>query len=148
VLSAAAVWCTFLLGRRLDSAIVGVVGGLLLACSATFVFQMIQPMSDVPATAWWLVAAVFLFQPTRTSAFWSGLACSAAVLTRPNVVPLALVFVFFTAMADRSRWPWFLAGALPGPLAVGWLQNRLYGSPLRSGYGALHDIYAFANASG
>jgi hypothetical protein len=146
ILSAVAVWCTFLLGRRLDSAIVGLFGALLLACSATFIFQMIQPMSDVPATAWWLVAAVLLFHRTRTSAFLSGLAVSAAVLTRPNLVPLFLAFVVFVGVTDRSLWLWFMAGALPGPLAVAWLQNRLYGSPLTSGYGALRDIYAVENA--
>src|SRR5207245_1838155 len=64
-LGAVAVWSTFLLGRRLDTAIVGLLGALLVACSATFLFHVIQPMSDVPATAWWILAAVLLFRPTN-----------------------------------------------------------------------------------
>lgn len=172
MLGAVTVWATFLLGRRLDTAVVGLFGALLVACSATFLFHLIQPMSDVPVTAWWMLAAVLLFRGTDRSAFLAGLACSAAVLTRPNLVPVVLVFLPFvgtwrtTINAERaehaekfknplrvlrslrltSRLAWFIAGALPGLLAVAWIQSALYGSPFISGYGKLHDIYALANA--
>src|SRR5205823_4851466 len=91
------------LGRRNAprSAAARVGGALLLACSATFVFHLIQPMSDVPVTAWWMLAAVLLFRGTDRSAFLAGLACSAAILTRPNLVPLVLVFVPF--LRDPKR---------------------------------------------
>src|SRR2546428_8271779 len=103
MLGAVAVWATFLLGRRLDTAVVGLFGALLVACSATFVFQLIQPMSDVPVTAWWMLAAVLLFRGTEASAFLAGLACSAAVLTRPNLGPLVLVFLPFVGTWTTSR---------------------------------------------
>src|SRR5205814_7440454 len=115
MLGAAVVWATFLLGRQLDTSIVGLVAALMTACSATFLFQLIQPMSDVPVTAWWLFAAACVFRRLRPAPLLAGLACSAAVVTRPNLVLLILVFVPF--VCDRAALPRFLAGALPGPIA-------------------------------
>src|SRR5262249_13541169 len=144
VLGAATVWAAFLLGRQLDTSIVGLVGAFLTAFSPTFLFQLIQPMSDVPVTAWWLLAAVGLFRRPTAAPFLAGLASSAAMLTRPNLAVLTLVFLPF--LDSRSSLRRFVAGALPGPIAVAMIQSSLYGSPLASGYGRLRDIYAIANA--
>ena len=54
------VWCTFLLGRRLDDDVTGAASAVLLACSPIFLYQAVQPMSDVPAAALWLAALVAL----------------------------------------------------------------------------------------
>jgi hypothetical protein len=143
ILGAVTVWATFLLGRQLDTSIVGLVGAFLTACSPTFLFQLIQPMSDVPVTAWWLLAAAGLFRRPKAAPFLAGLACSAAVLTRPNLVALTLVFLPF--LDSRRAILRFVAGALPGQIAVALIQASLYGSPLTSGYGKLRDIYALAN---
>jgi len=152
LLGALVVWTTFAIGRRLDTALVGLAAALLVACSATFLFQLIQPMSDVPVTAWWLLAVVLLFRGTTASALASGLACSAAVLTRPNLVPLIIVFaiaILWTMTGSFGhrlrRLALFIAGALPGPIAVAFIQRSLYGAALRSGYGTFSDIYAVAN---
>ena len=51
-----AVWCTWLLGRRLAGPGVGAASALLLACSPIFLYQLVQPMSDVPAAALWTAA--------------------------------------------------------------------------------------------
>ena len=51
-----AVWCTWLLGRRLAGPVAGASSALLLACSPTFLYQLVQPMSDVPAAALWTAA--------------------------------------------------------------------------------------------
>jgi hypothetical protein len=152
ILGAVAVWATFAIGRQLDTAIVGLVAALLAAFSPTFLFQLIHPMSDVPVTAWWLLAAAAVFRRPHASPFLAGLACSAAVLTRPNLVLLTLVFVPFLRAPERVALPAvalqrFILGVLPGPIAVAIIQNSLYGSPLTSGYGKLRDIYAIANVA-
>ena len=41
----------------------------------------------------------------------------------------------------------FAAGAVPGGVAIGALQNYLYGSPLRSGYEEFSALFAWANAA-
>jgi hypothetical protein len=152
LLGAAAVWLTYLIGKQLDGPVTGLFGALLLASSPTLVQHLVLSMSDVPVTAVWLAATMLLFRRTNTAAWLSGLACSAAILTRPNLAPLVLIFaitivVFFDGGEQRRSMNWrrlalFLAGTLPGPLAVAWIQQSLYGSPLASGYGSLQDLYA------
>jgi hypothetical protein len=147
LLGALAVWCTFLLGRRLHGPILGLWAALLLASSTTFVFHVIVPMSDVPVTAWWLVTVVMLQRRTHAAALLGGLASSWAVLTRPNLVlltPVCLLLVWPDAFERRTapflpyrRLALFCLGALPGPLAVGWIQ--------KSGYGDLHGLFSVAN---
>ena len=155
ILGAAAIWLTFLIGKRLDDSLTATCGAVLTACSPIFLYQLIQPMSDVPVVTWWLAALLFLLLETDTAALLAGLAASAAVLTRPNLVPLAVVCTVFAACPGERPAPaaarlrrglLFATGALPGPLLIAWFQKALYGSPLVSGYGRLSDLYALENA--
>ena len=150
---AACVWLTFLIGRRLQDATTGMWGAALLAVNPVFLFQTLQPMSDVPATAWWLAASLGVLTGTARAAFLGGIAVSAAILTRPNLLPLTIVAGAWSAWcADEGhgRVNWrrtalFCAGALPGPLFVAWFNYTLYGSPLQSGYGDLADLFSPAH---
>ena len=45
------VWSVYVLGSRFGRR-VGLASALLVACSPAFLFQLVQPMSDVPATMW------------------------------------------------------------------------------------------------
>ena len=58
------VWFTFALGRALDDEVTGLGAAVLLACSPIFLYQAVQPMSDVPAAALWLAAFVFCVRGT------------------------------------------------------------------------------------
>jgi hypothetical protein len=40
---------------------------------------------------------------------------------------------------------WFASGVLPGVVIIALLNMHLYGSPVRSGYGALSDLYAWGH---
>src|SRR5262245_5011490 len=74
---ALAVWLTFLLGRRIDAPPAGAAAAVLLACSPIFLYQIVQPMTDVPAAAWWLAVAVLAIgEPPRP--FAAGLAIGRA----------------------------------------------------------------------
>jgi hypothetical protein len=66
-LGALAVWLTFVLGRRLGSGRSGLAAAVWLATSPVFLLHLLQPMSDVPVTAWWLLALALLVpgRPTR-----------------------------------------------------------------------------------
>ena len=48
---ALAVWCAFVLGRRVQNATAGAAAAVLLCASPVFLYQIVQPMSDVPAAA-------------------------------------------------------------------------------------------------
>jgi hypothetical protein len=146
VLGALAVFLTYLLGARIDRPVTGMIAAILVAFSTIFMFQTFEPMSDVPVTAWFLLAWVVGLSSKDSAAFASGLAVSAAVLTRPNLVPLAIVVAAVVAShAPRARrFALFAAGAVPGCLVVAAINWRLYGSPLAPGYGPLESLYAWS----
>ena len=85
------VWCTFVLGRAMDDDITGIGAALLLACSPIFLYQSVQPMSDVPAAALWLAAFVLRTGHRAPAEIVAGVCASLAVLTRPNLAVLAIL---------------------------------------------------------
>ena len=93
VTAALLVWLTFVYGRRLDGGLTGASAAVLLACSPIFLYQAVQPMSDVPAAAAWLASLVCVLRGDRRGLVLGGLCFSVAVLMRANlavlVVPLA-----------------------------------------------------------
>src|SRR5215210_1301409 len=62
LLGALGVWLTYELGQTLASAAIGALAALLLASSPLFLYQLVQPMGDVPVMTWWLAAAVLLMR--------------------------------------------------------------------------------------
>jgi 4-amino-4-deoxy-L-arabinose transferase-like glycosyltransferase len=156
LLGALAVWMTAWLGARLHNALTGFSASALLATSPSFLYQITQPVSDVPATAWWTASLALAICPGALSAFGAGTAAAMAVLTRPNLVPFAaLIGAYFAWDVWRpSRHPrrvalnrlaLFVAGVAPGCLAVAAINHYLFGSPLRSGYGSLNELYAWTS---
>jgi hypothetical protein len=108
-----------------------------LAVSATFIYQALQPMSDVPALCFVLLSIWAALRSVRGSILWAAAAGAMygySVLIRPSNVFVVLPLV----IALRMRWRSLLAaGAAAVPfgliqLALGWW---LYGDPLRTGYG-------------
>jgi 4-amino-4-deoxy-L-arabinose transferase-like glycosyltransferase len=148
LLGGLAVWLTFLIGARLGGSLAGLIAATALLVSPPFLFQLMWPMSDVPAMAWWLLSVVLATRGTRASAIGAGAAAAAAIITRPNLAVLALPILAFLMSRQptwRKRW-WngcaFIAGVLPGPMAVAAINQHLYGSALSSGYGTFSTIYA------
>jgi hypothetical protein len=150
--AAVAVLATFVLGAKADAEASGTMAAVLLATMPVFVLNTVQPVSDVPATAWWTAAFALVLVDTPALCLLAGLSASLAVMTRPHLVPLTAVLgvylVFETLRAERPaarRQFWkltcFMLGALPGCLAIAALNQYLHGSPLLSGYGALRDLF-------
>jgi hypothetical protein len=143
-----AVWATYRLGIRVGDPLTGALAAVALSFSPTFLYQVVQPMSDVPAAACWLLALLAAGRGTRAGAAGAGALASLAIMIRPNLAPLAaLVFVpvVFTAASGRvQRALLFGVALVPGIAALGWIQNVRYGSPLASGYGTLSDGFALA----
>jgi dolichyl-phosphate-mannose-protein mannosyltransferase len=142
------VWSTYLLGARFSSR-VGLASALLLACSPAFLFQLMQPMSDVPAAALWVLAIATATSGKRRSSLMAGLAASAAIAVRPNLLPMGVVLGWFLLLRPERPLPerardaaTFAAASLPGCLLVAVIQHVFYGSPLRSGYGTLTTLFA------
>ena len=108
-------------------------------------------MSDVPVSAWWLAAFVPALRTGPGLAALAGSATSLAVLTRPNLAPLAVI----VALPYIGRWlrhrsrahsvdlGIFSLTAAIGPAVVGWLFNYWYGSPFLSGYGSNTSLFSW-----
>jgi hypothetical protein len=144
---------TFQLGRPIFGASTAAVAALLVACSPVVVFMSALPMSDVPAAAFWVGALAVAVGGSSARTLGAGLMSAMAILIRPNLVPLAL-FPWLMAIAGARSWrdrvvrtALFAAASLPGPLAVAWVNDTLYGSPLSSGYGDLGPGFTLANAA-
>jgi hypothetical protein len=147
ILAGLAVWATYALGRLLVGELGGSLAALFLATSPAVVVQLLRPpMSDIVAAAWWTIAIVFVWRPGRATALAAGAATAAAILTRPNLLPLAAVFggVLLCRLWSRSgrslaaqRLLLFAAPVAAACVAVAWLNAYWYGSPLASGYGTL-----------
>jgi hypothetical protein len=152
-----AVYMMFLLGRHLAGPAAGLLGAALAAASPTFLMQAFQPMNDVTAAALWaaaLVAAIAAAsRGTLPAAAGAGLLAAAALVVRPNLLPLAAMTGVGVMLLARERsissriacGAAFAAGAAAGPLIVMSVQNAMYGSPFRSGYGDLDKMFSAAH---
>lgn len=150
---AVAVCATALLAHRLAGSPAAVIAAVWLATSPVALIESMQVMSDVPATAAWLVCWWLVFSARPLAA---GGVAALAVLIRPNLAPLASLPALYLVVGNawsglapaglrfsqgiRFSIPVALAGAL-----VAYLQWRYFGSPFRSGYGTADEIYSLAN---
>jgi 4-amino-4-deoxy-L-arabinose transferase-like glycosyltransferase len=142
-----AVWLTFAIGRHVAGPSAGLLASLLLATSPTFLYQVVQPMTDVPAAALWALALAAAWWARGSGlgrAAAAGLATGAALMVRPNLLPLAFVtggmVCFVRPLSVHSilrAGIAFDAGLLPFVVAIAAIQHAMYGGPLRSGYGDL-----------
>jgi 4-amino-4-deoxy-L-arabinose transferase-like glycosyltransferase len=154
VIAAAAivVMATAFVAMRLSGGIAAVLAAALIGFAPITLYQAIQPMSDVPVTAAWMLCFFFLCRDELlrgdevvrgnepSGSFSGGIACAVAVLIRPNLAPLAIVPLFLA----RNRIVFSIPVAIAG-IALAILQWLLYGSPLRSGYGSAEELFALAN---
>jgi hypothetical protein len=147
------IWLTYALGRRLfDAPGVALWGAGLVATSPVFLYQLMNAMSDVPVTAAWTLALVLTVAKRPLAA---GLAMSAAIAIRPNLVPLAIVplaWMLFKARGTAEAVPYEAVGRcaiglVPGIGGIAWFNARFYESPLTSGYGTLEHFYSLGFAS-
>ena len=145
-LGALAVWLTFVLGRRLQDPTTGLSAAILIAASPTFLYQVVQPMSDVPAAAFWLATFAVVLRKDRHGELPAGVLASIALLIRPNLAPVLIAvwaFVFHVARVKGTLR--FLLGLAPGLCLVLWFNYTRYGSALKTGYGDAADLFSLSH---
>jgi hypothetical protein len=143
------IWLTYVLGCRVfDAPGIALWGACLVATSPVFLYQLMNAMSDVPVTAAWMLALVLTVSRRPLTA---GLAMSAAIAIRPNLVPLAGVLIAWTVLSearersvsDATSAALRLAlGAAVSVVGIAAFNARVYESALTSGYGPTSDYYA------
>jgi 4-amino-4-deoxy-L-arabinose transferase-like glycosyltransferase len=120
-------------------------GAALFALCGVFLFQALQPISDVAAT-FWALAAVLASLRARRQASWSlaaGAALGMAVLVRPTNL-LLLPALLFALPLRRKSLALFAAGGIPMAIAFGLYNRAAYGHPLRTGWIAVNLLEGFA----
>ena len=140
VSAAIAVVATAVVAAEVGGGVAGVIAAVLLGFTPIFLYQSIQPMSDVPVTAAWMSCFALLARRAASSDALAGIACAIAVLIRPNLAPLAMVPLFLS-----HRRVWFAAPVAIAGLFLAALQMFWYGSPFRSGYGSAEELFALSN---
>ena len=121
----------------------------LVAWNPLFITYAKQPMSDVPATMWIVLALMLAIRSSTRSAFGAGLAAGAAVITRPALV---LAAALVALAAHRGETPRRRAAMSAAGLAIGLviqmaIQNHLFGSPFSTGYGAASALFSVAHVT-
>jgi hypothetical protein len=149
--AAAAVAFTFALGLRVSGrASPALWAALLVAASPVFLFQSMNPMTDVPVVAAWTLALLLAVADWPLAC---GIVVAVALAIRPNLLLVAAAVFVWTAANDWQSWRpvgrlptrtlRLIAGAAPAAISIAWLNSHLFGSPLSSGYGSLESLYSF-----
>jgi hypothetical protein len=132
---AAAIGCLFLMyavARHFDiSHPMAIAGAAILAVFPPFVLIAIQPVSDVVATFFALMA---IGCALRANPYAAGFAFAAGVAVRPTNALLVIAIVC-AVRAERTSLIRIVIGALPIAIALAWFNTAMYGSPLLTGYG-------------
>jgi hypothetical protein len=149
-------WCTFRLGAALAGPWAGVIAAILISASPVSLRHAVYLSSDVPGTAFWMLAWVLSLTPRAGSAAAAGAAVTAAVMIRPNTAPLALVpgaLILIGGLAPTLQWrawrwrPALVFGALAaiGPAIVLWSNALFYGGPFQASYRAAAGSFKWAH---
>jgi hypothetical protein len=136
--------CFWLVQRWTRDPTVAIAAAAAVTMHPVVFAYAIQPMSDVPAAMWFLVAAALLLDARPLFAAVGGAAAGMAVLTRTAQLPACAALILLPFVAGPKRV--MRAAAFAGALAVGvavqlGLQWYLYGNPLANGYGSAGDLF-------
>ncbi len=141
------VWLTFITGRAIANPVAGAMAAVLVASSPSTLYQVVQPMNDVTTAALWMATFAALLRRRYALA---GLCCGLALLVRPNLLPLGLIVAAAVTFGIRDsglgirNLTRFALAAIPFGILVLWLNNGLYGSPFRTGYGQLGHLFGLS----
>jgi hypothetical protein len=143
-----ALVAVFLLARGHAGASGAALAVVALASLPPFLFQALQPMSDVPALAAWLLALALAMRPGWSCAAACALATIIAILVRPNLAPLVVPVCWQAWIAtssctgQRRRTGLVAVAAVAAVGLVALVQATLYGSPFQSGYGSASELFS------
>ena len=153
VVAPCAAAITLLLVYRLASswydAATALLATALVAWNPLLIAYAKQPMSDVPAAMWTVLALCLAIRSTTASAFGAGLAAGAAVITRPA---LLLAAAAIPVAAYRGDTPRRRAAMSAAGLAIGvgvqmLIQHHLFGSPFATGYGDSNALFSLGHVT-
>jgi hypothetical protein len=147
VLAAMTLLLVHRLGRAWYDADTALLATALVAWNPLFIAYAKQPMSDVPATMWIVLAMVLAVTSKSSMAFAAGIAAGCAVVTRPALLLAAMAIVWVAHRGDiaRRRATLCAAGLGLGLIVQMAIQNYLFGSPFSTGYGTTAALFSWSH---
>jgi hypothetical protein len=146
LLAAWLVWMTYRLGESVGSPLVGSASAVFMSTSPVLLFMTMNPMSDVPVSAFLTAGLVFALSSSPWRVVWTAIAVSLGIFMRPNLVPIGAIYLIVLVMRAPAGarwstvWQFAAVGALP-VVAVASTNALLYGAPWSAGYGNLAEMY-------
>ncbi len=148
------LWLVFRFTLRWADETSALLATALVAWNPVFLTYAKQPMSDVPATAWMMLALYFACVKLEAddhtpagfiTAVFAGVAAGAAFLTRPA---LAVAVAIVPILAMRGPVPYrrmCLSGIGVAAAAIVQLalQAHLFGNPMATGYGSGEALFSW-----
>jgi hypothetical protein len=136
------LWLVYRLAREWFDAETALLAAALAAWNPLFIAYAKQPMSDMPATMWIVLACVLAMRSSNATAFGAGLAAGAAIMTRPALIVAGAIIPL---AAHRGTVPLVRAALATAGFSIGVIaqmviQQQLFGSPLASGYGTAATV--------
>jgi 4-amino-4-deoxy-L-arabinose transferase-like glycosyltransferase len=150
VMALLTLWLVFRLTRNWSDADTALLATALVAWNPVFLTYAKQPMSDMPATAWLLLAFYLISYSqeggaaTRRSAL-AGVAAGAAFLTRPALL-FAVALIPLLARRGPKPFQRMLLAAAGIAVAAGIrlaVQAYMFGNPFSTGYGAPEALFSW-----
>jgi MFS family permease len=147
---------TYGVGAAIGAPWGGVIAAILISASPVTVRHSLYVSSDVPATAFWVLAWLMSLRSGAGAAVAAGASVAAAVMIRPNTAPLAVVIGLVVLLGGvepavswrRPRWAGPLVFALfaaIGPTLVMWSNTMLFGGPLEPGYKGAAEFWRWGH---
>src|SRR6185436_1531953 len=107
VIAVITLWLVYRLAGDWFDAETGLFAAALVAWNPLFITYAKQPMSDVPAAMWVMLALVLAVRSTSLTGFAAGLAAGAAVITRPALLVAAAVIPLTAYRGESARLRFF-----------------------------------------
>ena len=82
---------------------------------------------------------------SASAALFAGLAAAAAIVTRPNLVPLAAVLGLYAARTSRLESDGVHGRGRAGAIVIASLNVMRYGSWASTGYGSTAALFSIGN---
>jgi hypothetical protein len=149
-MSVLTLWLVFRLARNWSDERTALLATALVAWNPVFLTYAKQPMSDMAATAWLMLAFYLIRHPreggasTRRSAL-AGVAAGAAFLTRPALL-FAVALIPLLARRGPKPFQRMLLAAAGMAVAAGIrlaVQAYMFGNPFSTGYGAPEALFSW-----
>jgi hypothetical protein len=138
------LFLVYRIAREWFDAETGLFAAAIVAWNPVFIAYAKQPMSDMTATMWIVLALLLAIRTGPASGFFAGLVAGAAVVTRPALLIAAAMVPFFAYKGAHRLRRFALAtvALATGVMLQMAIQQYLYGSPFSTGYGSSEALFS------